>query len=630
MISALYRGDLEQIYSFNRPVAHAALVTSLVATLVRLRMSFPKIHWKSWLKRFLTEFRQEVFVPVASTDLVVGTTRLMDAPELVAQFLQFVAERDPAMFDTWTQFQNRFSEARLAPGRPLEEPPSKALFKLNQPQYIQQRTAYEMAQQRYRVAVQRHEKFEAEVERFRQQYENSPTGYIAFVDAGLQGSLLPFLQQPLPIPIQEIHRKRHTYISGGSGAGKSELLKAMIFHYLTTNPSTAMVVLDPHGGFADQVARFPESEKRLVYINPSLSESHTPRLNPFEVTSLSQFQLDIHRQQILAALGAVLGDQAALTPQMKSVLSPCVTALLKTKGAHIGQLKEFLGEEADARPLVERSLPLIDNPEDLDFFKNDFFDKQAYAPTKRGIRTRLHNFLCSPIFRGFLCGPSSFDFEKELRNRKLIVFNLKDSAPGEKHDSAANSIGRFVISRLLSVVLRRSEELPPIHFFLDEAHQYTVPALSEILAESRKFGLHLTLANQFMGQFNQEIRSQVKRNTLIKFTGKPEPDLVPEIAKLTETNSETVRALGTGRFLVHCDGLPGFLCKVRSDLIDDRHRLSERDWKRLKARQVERFYQPFEAFSPSPSEPASALPTVSQSHTSVPPSTSLRPARSHN
>ena len=158
------------------------------------------------------------------------------------------------------------------------------------------------------------------------------------------------------------------------------------------------------------------------------------------------------------------------------------------------------------------------------------------------------------------------------------MFSLKDTTPGDKQDSAANSIGRFVVSRLLSIVLRGTNPLPPIHFFLDEAHQYTVPAISEILAEARKFGLHLTLANQFLGQFNNDIRSNVKRNTLIKLTGKPEPDLVTEIAKLTESNPDTIRSLGKGRFLAHCDVLPGFLVKGRSDLIDFKHCISDSKW----------------------------------------------------
>ena len=54
-----------------------------------------------------------------------------------------------------------------------------------------------------------------------------------------------------PFPFTETDRMRHTYLTGGSGAGKSEAMKVIIHHYIARDPSTALVVIDPHGEFAE-------------------------------------------------------------------------------------------------------------------------------------------------------------------------------------------------------------------------------------------------------------------------------------------------------------------------------------------------------------------------------------------
>lgn len=76
----------------------------------------------------------------------------------------------------------------------------------------------------------------------------------------------------------------HTYITGGTGSGKSELIKSLIWHYLTRNKGTGLVLLTPNGDIAEQVAKFWVNleSNRLIYIEPSL-DGYFPCLNPFDV-----------------------------------------------------------------------------------------------------------------------------------------------------------------------------------------------------------------------------------------------------------------------------------------------------------------------------------------------------------
>ena len=88
----------------------------------------------------------------------------------------------------------------------------------------------------------------------------------------------------LPALIREGDRKGHTYLTGSSGAGKSELLKVLIHADIHKSKPPCVIVLDPHGKFADEVAQQKDvvASGRLIYLNPTQSKHRTPTLNPFQ------------------------------------------------------------------------------------------------------------------------------------------------------------------------------------------------------------------------------------------------------------------------------------------------------------------------------------------------------------
>ena len=105
---------------------------------------------------------------------------------------------------------------------------------------------------------------------------------------------------------QKVPGKMHTYIVAGTGAGKSELLKTLVWQHIVKNLS-AVVVIDPNGDFSQQIATFKEfsfspMRERLIYIDPGLSSNYTPVINPFDLSADDDDTREREVQQMLKLL----------------------------------------------------------------------------------------------------------------------------------------------------------------------------------------------------------------------------------------------------------------------------------------------------------------------------------------
>lgn len=95
-----------------------------------------------------------------------------------------------------------------------------------------------------------------------------------------------------PVRVAEDQRLRHSYITGQSGSGKSELLKLIVHEYVTRPEYCAVVVLDPHGDLAEEIARWRvfSGRDQLLYVDPYLKYHHAPTINPFQVRRYNNVQ----------------------------------------------------------------------------------------------------------------------------------------------------------------------------------------------------------------------------------------------------------------------------------------------------------------------------------------------------
>jgi hypothetical protein len=157
-----------------------------------------------------------------------------------------------------------------------------------------------------------------------------------------------------------------------------------------------------------------------------------------------------------------------------------------------------------------------------------------------------------------------------LDSRKLVIFNL---AKGKLGSETSEAFGRFVLALMQSAILKRAQSAKaarvPVHLFIDEFQNYIAPSIAEILSESRKFGLHLTMAQQYLGQrMDTEFRRGILANTQIKMTGMSATTAVP---RSPETGGRGDTAQWRRPVLREGGQPPGVSARVPTFLIGNRH-----------------------------------------------------------
>ena len=562
--------------------------------------------WSGWLAKFLAVFRQPSPMPAGETDLYLGDSPLVDDGEFVAEWLSFVANAT-GQFELYSEFLRRFRESLTAPRRPLAESPNPKYVR-DRATFLQRSASYHVALERYRRDRGRYEARQRGLDTFTNRYSADPTGYIQFVDNKAGGTLSEFLARPHRLPILEAQRRRHTLVVGASGSGKSEILKGIVHHYMTRNTGTAIVILDPHGDLALDVARFRENVRgdRLVFIDLGISDEQTAVINPFEVGDLSDRELDVAKQELIGQLGSVLGERAELSSTMEAVISPCVSTLLRMPGATIADLRDFLDEGRNER-LLEYAFENLSNPQQIEFLRTDFANTRN--DTRLALKTKLQLLLDSDVFRNFLVGRSTIDLEREIEANKLIIFTLSTAGAGE---SVGPAIGRLVMAKLMGIASRRAllspedrQKCAPIHCIVDEAQNVVSPSMRKVLDQARKFRLHLTLASQYLGQFTDvEVRSSIEQNCAVKLIGLQNQESTRvHMAKLAGTTAEKIGSLATGDFFVKIGAFPGYTLRNDTQLLGGANSMTDAEWDRIRSDQLRRYYRPIEARSDTRSEP---------------------------
>ena len=390
---------------------------------------------------------------------------------------------------------------------------------------------------------------------------------------------------------------------GASGCGKSELLKSLIVQDIKTNLN-AIVVIDPNGDFAKQVAKFkqnaePSRAGKLVYIDPFLSPPLTPVINPFDLPNKAQYFdpqkfktiLEKRADQIQKALTQIFEDLGAgFSPKMESYLFPCIcTVLLKPDGDLNDLLRFFIeGEHDDLTELGKRS----PNPTHRELFAGGF---DIASSTREGIRDKLRQMLNFSGLRDLITGKSTVDLEAEIEARKLIVFNLSKGVLPEK---VSLYYGKILISLLQSIAFQRGAiedetKRTPTMLYIDEFQNYVNDDIKTILNEGRKYRIYLHLASQTVGQeMSLSIKKAVAGNTNIKIIGaQNDPDTWRTTANYLGIEDDKLRDLEKFKFYVKVAKGKPFLMRSTKAYLGNKNDMTAEKWEQIKAEQLAKYYK---------------------------------------
>ena len=305
-------------------------------------------------------------------------------------------------------------------------------------------------------------------------------------------------------------RDKHMYIIGKSGMGKSTLLENMAIQDIQNGEG--MIFVDPHGSTAEKLLDFiPQDRvKDVMYFAPFDTDF------PIGFNILEDVGYD-NRHKVVAGLMGVFERiwADAWSARMQYILQNTLFALLEYPGATIIDVNRMLVNKAFREEVVQH----VTDPIVAMFWKEEFAgysDKYTQDATP-AIQNKIGQFVSNPLIRNILGqAKSTFDFRKMMDERKIVIVNLSKGRMGEAN---ASLLGSMLVIKIYLSALSRAEEsavsmsrLPNCYFYVDEFQNVTNKAFENILSESRKYKLCLTIANQYIEQMEEEVRNAVFGN----------------------------------------------------------------------------------------------------------------------
>jgi len=308
--------------------------------------------------------------------------------------------------------------------------------------------------------------------------------------------------------IKTVDRRRHIYIIGKTGMGKSVLLENMV--HSDVRSGKAVAVIDPHGDLAEAVIDCVPSYRTndVVILDPS-DVSHPFAFNMLEYTE------DANRRNLMASglLGVFKKMYAeSWGPRLEHILRNCLLALAEYPNTSILGIMRILVDAEYRKKVVEN----VENPMVKSFWIDEFGKMQDRMRTEAisPIQNKVGQFLSSPLIRNIVGQvKSTVNLRFMMDSGKIIVINLSKGKIGEDNSSL---LGSMLITKFQLDAMSRADipekQRKDFYLYVDEFQNFATDAFATILSEARKYKLNLTMANQYVAQMPDEVRDAVFGN----------------------------------------------------------------------------------------------------------------------
>lgn len=334
-----------------------------------------------------------------------------------------------------------------------------------------------------------------------------------------------------PVVLSEPDRRQHLYVVGQTGTGKTTLLKSLILSDMYAGHGLA--VIDPHGDLFDELLGLipPHRQKDVVVFDPTdmdypigfnILECKNPQERHFVVREFKAIMEKLLEDQYGKEAKSFGGPIFWQHMQMNLLL---VTGNPRKPGTllefyeifqHKNYWKKFLPVEwADSKLRRWITTTLVH----LDYTNRSLYDDSSIGEY---ISSKFEDFVFDPMLR-LIFGQhrSRLDIQQIMDEGKILLINL---AKGELSEANAQFLGLLLMAKIQSAALQRShlpaEKRRLFYIYVDEFQSIATQNFIMLLSEARKFGVALTLANQFVSQIrNPRITDSIFGNvgTLISF-----------------------------------------------------------------------------------------------------------------
>jgi len=309
-------------------------------------------------------------------------------------------------------------------------------------------------------------------------------------------------------------RRRHLYVIGKTGVGKSTLLENMIAQDIVNGKGVCLV--DPHGDAAESLlsAVPPHRVNDVVYFDPA-DVDNPVAFNVLEAVDPSYKYLVA--SGLVSSLKKIWADSWA--PRLEYILRNTILALLDYPGSTILGILRMLADKTYRKKVVQK----IQDPVVKSFWMNEFaqynerFRSEAVSP----IQNKVGQLLSSAIIRNIMAQPkSTIDMHDVMDNGKILLINVSKGKIGEDNSAL---LGAMVINRLQLAAMDRAsipeEERRDFYLYVDEFQNFATESFADILSEARKYRLNLIMAHQYVAQMEEPVRDAVFGNvgTIVSF-----------------------------------------------------------------------------------------------------------------
>ena len=305
------------------------------------------------------------------------------------------------------------------------------------------------------------------------------------------------------IALSDKQRSTHTYVIGQSGTGKSRAMESWIMQDI--HAGNGVGVIDPHGDLYNhlvgRLADFPQVWQRIVLFDP-LDPDWVVGFNPLErIERAESERLAMYMTDVALRVWNINPSSA---PRMVWLLTNTFLALVELDLSLL-DLPQFLMDQEFRDDLVTHiSLPAVRNYFEDEFPRSEKGSQQWITP----VLNKIGNLLFDPDIRLIFSGKSTFDFRRVMDEKMIFLANLPKGILGE---GTSSLLAAFLVGHMQRSALSRANtnKRPAFYLYLDEFQNYTTHNIIDILSESRKYALSLTLAHQFLDQLPNELKQAV-------------------------------------------------------------------------------------------------------------------------
>ena len=314
-----------------------------------------------------------------------------------------------------------------------------------------------------------------------------------------------------PVFISPSDRQRHMYIIGKTGTGKSEFLKQMIMQDIKNGQGLA--VIDPHGDLIEDVLQLmpPERSEDVILFDPSdldqplgfnMLEAANEQQRHLVVTSVIGLMYKLFDPNKTGIIG----------PRFEHAVRNAMLTCMYQPGATFMEVVRALTDQN----FVQELLPKVEDPvirrywtdqiaQTSDFHKSEVLD---YIVSKFG------RFVTNKMIRNIIGqSESAFNFREAMDTKKILLINLSKGKIGEENSSF---LGLILVPKILVAAMSRQdmpmEDRKDFFLYVDEFQNFATPDFAQILSEARKYRLNLIVANQFVGQMEEEVKNAIFGN----------------------------------------------------------------------------------------------------------------------